>query len=71
MREGGGDGAGLRPGMIDTEKDRYPATRAWAAALHAQCPDIQGLCWTSRQDDSAQAVMLFGDRIVPGVLHQA
>ena len=31
-------------------------------------PDVQGLCWTSRQDDSAQAVMLFGDRIAAGAL---
>ncbi len=55
---------------IDTEKDQYPATREWAEAIHAQCPDVQGLCWTSRQDDSAQAVMLFGDRIASGVLRQ-
>ncbi len=56
--------------LIDTEKDQYPATRQWAEAIHAQCPDIQGLCWTSRQDDSAQAVMLFGDRIAAGVFSQ-
>lgn len=59
-----------RKQLIDTEKDQYPATRQWAEAVHAQCPDGQGLCWTSRQDDSAQAVMLFGDRIAPGVLRQ-
>lgn len=57
-----------RKQLIDTEKDQYPATREWAEAIHAQCPDVQGLCWTSRQDDSAQAVMLFGDRIASGVL---
>lgn len=59
-----------RKHLIDTEKDQYPATRDWAEAIHAQCPDVQGLCWTSRQDDSAQAVMLFGDRIASGVLGQ-
>lgn len=57
-----------RDQLIDTEKDQYPTTRLWAAAIHAQEPDIQGLCWTSRQDDSAQAVVLFGDRIARGEL---
>ena len=52
-----------RKQLIDTEKDQYPKTREWAEAIHAQYPDVQGLYWTSRQDDSAQAVMLFGDRI--------
>lgn len=59
-----------RDQLIDTEKDQYPNTREWAKAIHAQHPDIQGLHWTSRQDDSARAVMLFGDRIPEGVLHQ-
>lgn len=59
-----------RKQLIDTEKDQYPATREWANAIHTRCPDIQGLCWISRQDDSAQAVMLFGDRIASGVLRQ-
>lgn len=57
--------------LIDTEKDQYPATRKWAEAIHAQYPGVQGLCWISRQDDSAQAVMLFGDRIASRVLRQA
>jgi len=57
-----------RDQLIDTEKDQYPMTRRWAEAIHAQEPDIQGLCWTSRQDDSAKAVVLFGDRIPAGVL---
>ncbi|EGP47071.1 hypothetical protein AXXA_07245 [Achromobacter insuavis AXX-A] len=59
-----------RKQLIDTEKDLYPATRQWAQAIHAQCPDLQGLCWTSRQDDSAEAAMLFGDRVASGVLNQ-
>jgi len=60
-----------RKRLIDTEKDQYPATRRWAEAIHAQCPDVQGLCWTSRQDDSARALVLFGDRVDPGLLRQA
>ncbi|HFT7392180.1 TPA: RES family NAD+ phosphorylase [Aeromonas hydrophila] len=57
-----------RKQLIDTEKDQYPATRKWAEALHRQCPDAQGLSWVSRQDDSARAVVLFGDRIPDGAL---
>ena len=57
-----------RKQLIDTEKDTYGQTRKWAAAIHAQHAHIQGLYWTSRQDDSAMAVMLFGDRIGAGVL---
>ncbi|WP_253074159.1 RES family NAD+ phosphorylase [Pseudomonas brassicacearum] len=58
-----------RKRLIDTEKDQYPATRKWAEAIHRQCPDAQGLYWVSRQDDSARAVVLFGDRIPDGALH--
>lgn len=59
-----------RKQLIDTEADQYPVTRLWAEAIHAQCPHAQGLAWVSRQDDSARAVMLFGDRIRHGVLRQ-
>ncbi len=57
-----------RTQLIDTEKDRYPYTRSWAEAIHAQCADVQGLYWVSRQDDRALAIVLFGDRIDPGLL---
>lgn len=59
-----------RKQLIDTEKDQYPKTRSWAEAIHAKHKDIQGLSWISRQDDSARAVMLFGDRIPKGALQQ-
>lgn len=59
-----------RNALIDTEKDQYPLTRLWAAAIHAQCPQVQGLCWTSRQDDSARALVLFGDRVDGAALRQ-
>jgi len=52
-----------RSDLIDTEKDQYPGARKWAEAIHEQCPAIEGLCWVSRQDDRARAVVLFGDRI--------
>ena len=54
-----------RKQLIDSEKDQYAATRVWAKAIHGKCPQAQGLSWVSRQDDSARAVVLFGDRI-PG-----
>jgi hypothetical protein len=60
-----------RKQLIDTEKDQYPATRKWAEAIHRQCPQAQGLSWVSRQDDSARAVVLFGDRIPDGALRPA
>lgn len=57
-----------RKQLIDTEKEHYPVTRKWAEAIHRQCPQAQGLSWVSRQDDSARAVVLFGDRIPDGAL---
>lgn len=57
-----------RKQLIDTEKDQYPATRRWAMALYSQCSRAQGLFWVSRQDDTARAVVLFGDRIAEGAL---
>lgn len=57
-----------RKRLIDTEKDTYPQTRKWAVAIHHQHADVQGLCWTSRQDDRALAAVLFGDRIAAGSL---
>lgn len=57
-----------RKQLIDTEKEQYPATRQWAAAIRLQCREAQGLSWISRQDDSARAVVLFGDRIADAAL---
>jgi hypothetical protein len=37
-------------------------TRKWAERFYVQFGDVQGLRWTSRQDDSAKAVILFGTR---------
>jgi len=54
--------------LIDTTKAHYPATRRWAQALYTQFPDAQGLRWTSRQDDQADAIMLFGNRVSPSDL---
>jgi hypothetical protein len=52
-----------RSELIDTDASHYGETREWAAALYEQCPAAQGLKWTSRQDDTAMALVLFGGRV--------
>jgi hypothetical protein len=52
-----------RSQLIDTDASHYDESREWALALHEQYPAAQGLKWTSRQDDTALALVLFGDRI--------
>lgn len=51
-----------RTDLIDTSVSRYPFTRKWAEWLHGNCK-AKGLLWTSRQDDEAKALVLFGDRV--------
>lgn len=57
-----------RAHLIDTTKAHYPDTRKWAEALYHQFPQCQGLRWISRQDDNAEAILLFGSRIPAGTL---
>lgn len=57
-------GMGIQPRqLIDTTKARYPMTRRWAEQVYAAYPRIQGFLWSSRQDDRALVVMLFGSRV--------
>ncbi len=57
-------GLGIQPRqLIDTTKEHYPVTRAWAEQVYAAHPHLQGFLWSSRQDDRALAVMLFGSRV--------
>jgi hypothetical protein len=51
-----------RTDLIDTSVTAYPLTRGWAEWLHG-ATTARGLLWTSRQDDAARAVALFGDRL--------
>ena len=51
-----------RSDLIDTPITAYPRTREWAEWLHGTTTG-KGLLWTSRQDDGARAVALFGDRV--------
>lgn len=57
--------------LIDTASAAYPYTRQWAQAIHAYAPQAQGMRWVSRQDDTAIAIVLFGDRVTADdvVLH--
>jgi len=52
-----------RSGLIDTDASEYSRTRQWALALYENTPAAEGLLWTSRQDDRAQAIVLFGERL--------
>jgi hypothetical protein len=57
-------GLGIQPRqLIDTTKEHYPVTRAWAEQVYAAHPALQGFLWSSRQDDRALAVVLFGNRV--------
>jgi hypothetical protein len=51
-----------RTDLIDTPVTAYSLTRAWGEWLHG-ATSARGLLWTSRQDDAARAVALFGDRL--------
>jgi hypothetical protein len=55
-----------RTDLIDTPVTAYPQTREWAEWLHSATA-AKGLVWTSRQDDGARAVALFGDRLPESV----
>jgi hypothetical protein len=57
--------------LIDTTKAHYPDTRRWAELLYTAYPQAQGLIWTSRQDDRARAVVLFGTRVAAAELRPA
>ncbi len=48
----------LEPGPL-----HYPATSAWAAAIHTVYPQLHGIAWISRQHDASTCYMLFGDRV--------
>lgn len=60
-----------RTDVIDSMKPHYPATRALAQWAYVNAPKAHGISWTSRQDDSGQAVVLFGDRVPTNALRVA
>jgi hypothetical protein len=54
-----------RRDLIESGVTAYPMTASWAPALHECQGAPAGLLWTSRQDDTASALVLFGDRVAP------
>jgi hypothetical protein len=59
----------LRGHVIDCEEVDYDYTAAWAQALYGHRTRPHGLAWTSRQNDSSRAFVLWGgSRVRPGWL---
>lgn len=52
-----------RQDVIDCDQAGYPITQKLAAWLYENHPDIQGIGWTSRQNDKGQAYILFEPRM--------
>lgn len=57
-----------RADVVERGVDHYPVTRKLGVWIYENCPNVQGLQWTSRQDDTAQAVVLFGPRLPAGAV---
>ena len=55
-----------RNSLITTSPSLYRDTACWAAAIHHQFPDVDGLMWTSNQCDPDTAYLFFGDRVAAG-----
>lgn len=52
--------------LTDTPTSRYPMTRLWSEAAHRL--GLDGVVWMSRQLNSDQAYVLFGDRVAESEL---
>lgn len=51
--------------LTATGPTSYPRTVAWARALHGALPAADGLVWMSCRFNTAKAVVLFADRVLP------
>ena len=56
----------LREHVIDTDEADYPYTARWAQTIWGSRPRPHGIAWTSRQNDSGRAYVLWAGRIKPG-----
>jgi len=52
-----------RSQLLDSGAAAYHQTVRWARALHQAALTADGLLWRSRQYDTADALLLFGDRV--------
>ncbi len=56
----------LREHVIDTDEADYPYTARWAQTIWGSRSRPHGIAWTSRQNDSGRAYLLWAGRIKPG-----
>ena len=54
-----------RSALIGSLPTRHVQTASWAKAIHDRFENVEGLLWTSNQCDPDDAVLFFGDRVVP------
>ncbi len=54
--------------LLAGPRSTYPSTRAWAERIHETCPKAQGIYYSSAQFGPDFAIVLFGDRVSPGIL---
>lgn len=55
----------LREHVIDCDEADYPYTARWAQALWGSRSRPHGIAWTSRQNDSGRAYVLWAGRVRP------
>lgn len=55
-----------RGAIIDCEEDEYPYTARWARAIWGSRRRPAGLAWTSKQNDTGRAFMLWETRVPTG-----
>jgi len=54
--------------IIESEKTHYPLSRALAEQIYQTMPTVQGIQWTSRQDDSGTVLVIFESRVKKSTL---
>lgn len=57
-----------RADLLNGGPETYAHTARWAEALHWAVPAAAGLVWLSRQLDTAEVFVFFGDRLRAGDL---
>ena len=58
----------LRADVIDCDESDYPYTAEWSRSVWGTRARPHGISWTSRQNDSSQAFMLWEGRVDPAQL---
>ncbi len=54
--------------VVDSEKSHYPLSRSLAEQIYQTMPTVQGIQWTSRQDDSGTVLVIFESRVKKSTL---